>query len=159
MARTVQAIGSTVEESRRHRLAGLAVVGTAGLRMAANGGDLVQAVREQCGVVVEVISGDDEARPAYRAATTDLGSQGSRVVSTPMAAARSSPSARVTGSRRGSASRSVRCRFTEQFGMDGVVDDDVLTRAFAAIEQGIRAAGRPTAGRGHPWSAPASSAP
>jgi exopolyphosphatase/guanosine-5'-triphosphate,3'-diphosphate pyrophosphatase len=145
MARTVAAITAMVEESRRHRVAGLAVVGTAGLRTAANGGDLARSVRERCGAVVETISGDDEARLAYRAATADLASQGSRVVFD--TGGGSSQFSFGEGDRveeRFSVEVGA-VRFTEQFGLDGAVDDDVLAGAFAAIEEALaRLDGRPS---------------
>jgi len=145
MARTIAAIASMVEESRRHCVAGLAVVGTAGLRMAANGGDLVRAVHEQCGVVVEIISGDDEARLAYRAATADLTSQGSRVVfDTGGGSSQFSFGAGDRVEERFSVDVGA-VRFTEQFGLDGAVDDDILARALDAIAEGLAPlGGRPS---------------
>jgi exopolyphosphatase / guanosine-5'-triphosphate,3'-diphosphate pyrophosphatase len=145
MDRTVGAIAAMVEESRRHRVAGLAVVGTAGLRMAANGRDLVRAVQERCGVVVEIISGDDEARLAYRAATADLAPTGSRVVFD--TGGGSSQFSFGEGDRveeRFSVEVGA-VRFTEQFGLDGAVDDDVLAEALTAIGEGLaRLDGRPS---------------
>ena len=48
------------------------VVGTAGLRQAANSDEFLNAARERAGVEVEVISGEEEARLAYLAAAEAL---------------------------------------------------------------------------------------
>jgi exopolyphosphatase/guanosine-5'-triphosphate,3'-diphosphate pyrophosphatase len=61
-----------VAEARRNGVAEIAAVGTAGMRIARNSGDLIERVRERTGVTVEVISGEEEARLAFRAATAAL---------------------------------------------------------------------------------------
>ena len=73
MTRTIAAIASMADEARRNGVEAIAAAGTAGLRTASNGAALVAAVREQAGVEIEVISGDDEARLAYVAAKSSLG--------------------------------------------------------------------------------------
>src|SRR5688572_12139483 len=50
----------------------LRAVATAAIRGAANGADLVEAVRERAGVEVEVLDGDEEARLAFVGATRTL---------------------------------------------------------------------------------------
>jgi len=50
----------------------LRVVGTAAIRRAANGAELVAAVAERAGVAVEVLSGEDEARLAFHGAARTL---------------------------------------------------------------------------------------
>jgi exopolyphosphatase/guanosine-5'-triphosphate,3'-diphosphate pyrophosphatase len=70
--RTVAAIDAMVEEAHRHGVVAVAAVGTAGLRAAPNGEELVDAVRAETGVSIEVISGEEEGRLAYLAATTSL---------------------------------------------------------------------------------------
>ena len=72
MRRTVDAIVEMVGEARRAGAAEVAAVATAGMRIASNAAELVEAVRERCGVGVEVISGEREARLAYLAATSEL---------------------------------------------------------------------------------------
>ena len=95
--------------------AAIAAVGTAGLRMARQRrGRVVDAVSPaRCGVAVEVISGEEEARLAFLAATSGLPAPGSRpaVSSTPVEAAPSSPSATAGRWPNGSAwtSGAVRC--------------------------------------------------
>ena len=133
MARTVEAIAAMAEEARRHRVAAIGAVGTAGLRIAPNGADFLDAAMARCGVSIEVISGDDEARFAYRAATAELGTQGSRVVFD--TGGGSSQFTFGQGDRvdeRFSVEVGA-VRFTEQYGLDGVVEPDVLAAALAAI--------------------------
>jgi exopolyphosphatase / guanosine-5'-triphosphate,3'-diphosphate pyrophosphatase len=72
LRRTVEAIVGMVGEARRAGAAEIAAVATAGMRIARNAEELVEAVRERCGVGVEVISGEQEARLAYLAATSEL---------------------------------------------------------------------------------------
>jgi exopolyphosphatase/guanosine-5'-triphosphate,3'-diphosphate pyrophosphatase len=72
VARTVDAIAGMVDDARREDVAGIAAVGTAALRVASNRSSLTNAVRARTGLVVEVLSGEDEARLAYRAATAAL---------------------------------------------------------------------------------------
>jgi exopolyphosphatase/guanosine-5'-triphosphate,3'-diphosphate pyrophosphatase len=81
MQRTIDAIADMTEEATQNEVAGIAAVGTAGLRAAHNSAALVAAVLERCGVEIEIISADEEARLAYLAATSalDLG-DGSLVV-------------------------------------------------------------------------------
>ena len=73
MARTVEAIADMVDEARREGAAEIVAVGTAGMRIASNSAELVDAVRDRTGVEIEVVPGDEEARLAYRAAISGLG--------------------------------------------------------------------------------------
>jgi exopolyphosphatase/guanosine-5'-triphosphate,3'-diphosphate pyrophosphatase len=133
MARTIEAIAVMAEEARRHRVAAIAAVGTAGLRLAPNRVDFADAVWRRCGVAIEVISGEDEARFAYRAATAGLGAQGSRVVFD--TGGGSSQFTFGQGDRvdeRFSLNVGA-VRFTELFGLRGVVAQNVLGAAIAAI--------------------------
>jgi exopolyphosphatase/guanosine-5'-triphosphate,3'-diphosphate pyrophosphatase len=47
-----------VDEAKRHGVRAMAAVGTAGLRIAANGMEVVAAIRRRTGVQIEVISGE-----------------------------------------------------------------------------------------------------
>ena len=80
MGRTVDAIGDLVDEARRGGPLDIVAVGTAGLRQASNRDDFVAAVHARCGVVVEVISGREEARLAYLAAVSALPLTGDRLL-------------------------------------------------------------------------------
>jgi exopolyphosphatase/guanosine-5'-triphosphate,3'-diphosphate pyrophosphatase len=81
MERTIAAIAGMVDEAGREGVDEIVAVGTAGLRIARNSADFVAAVRDRCGLDLEVISGEEEARLSYLAATSalDLG-EGSLVV-------------------------------------------------------------------------------
>jgi exopolyphosphatase/guanosine-5'-triphosphate,3'-diphosphate pyrophosphatase len=79
--RTATAIAAMIDEAQRAGAQAIAAVGTAGLRIAPNGAELIAAVRTRCGVEIEVLSGEEEARLAYLAATAELGpAVGTRVV-------------------------------------------------------------------------------
>lgn len=81
LERTVAAIAGMVDEANRAGAAAIAAVGTAGMRIARNRDSLIRAVHARCGVVIDVISSDDEGRLAYLAATSSLGlEEGSLVV-------------------------------------------------------------------------------
>src|SRR5689334_1043889 len=58
--RTVEAVAGMVAEAREQGAAEIIAVGTAGLRSAPNRARFIDAVRERCGIGVEVISGDEE---------------------------------------------------------------------------------------------------
>jgi exopolyphosphatase/guanosine-5'-triphosphate,3'-diphosphate pyrophosphatase len=70
--RTVAAIAELADDARRAGARAIAAVGTAGLRQATNSAEFLDAVREQAGVEVEVISGEEEARLSYLAASSVL---------------------------------------------------------------------------------------
>jgi exopolyphosphatase/guanosine-5'-triphosphate,3'-diphosphate pyrophosphatase len=134
LRRTVEAIVEMVAEARRAGAAEIAAVATAGMRIASNAGELVEAVRERCGVGVEVISGEQEARLAYLAATAELD------VGTGLLAVfdTGGGSTEFTFGR----ARRVEERFsvdvgaaplTERFGLAGPVSEEQLAAAFAAI--------------------------
>jgi exopolyphosphatase / guanosine-5'-triphosphate,3'-diphosphate pyrophosphatase len=70
--RTTDAIASMTTEASEQGVVAIAAVGTAGLRLAPDRADFVEAVKARCGVEVEIISGDEEGRLAYLAATSSL---------------------------------------------------------------------------------------
>jgi exopolyphosphatase / guanosine-5'-triphosphate,3'-diphosphate pyrophosphatase len=143
--RTLEAVEGMVDEARRNGAASIAAVGTAGLRIASNPEALVDAVRERCGVGIEVISGEEEARLAYLAATAalDIGQGAVAVFDT------GGGSSQFTfgHGRRVDEQFSVdvgSVRITERYGLDGAVSDDVLQAALDAIAAELgRLDGRP----------------
>ncbi len=145
MERTAEAIAGMAEEARRHRVGAIAAVGTAGLRAAANGADLVAAVEARCGVPIEVISGEEEAHLAYLAATTALPMPGSCVVfDTGGGSSQFSFGEEGRVEERFSVEVGA-ARFTEEFGLDGVTSPYRLDEARAAIAADLaRLDGRPT---------------
>ena len=146
MERTIDAIAGMADEARAHKAEAIAAVGTAGLRAAANTAEFVDAVHARCGVRVEVISGDEEARLSYLAATAGTGPvDGSLVVfetgggSTQFTFGQGDRVDEQFSTDVGAV------RFTERFGLDGVVDDGVLAAVLDAIAGELGSLdGRPT---------------
>jgi exopolyphosphatase/guanosine-5'-triphosphate,3'-diphosphate pyrophosphatase len=146
MERTVEAIAGMAEEARQARVAAIAAVGTAGLRIAANSADFVSAVQARCGVTVEVISGEEEARLAYLGATAGIGqADGTRIVFDT-----GGGSSQFTFGRGGEVDERFSVdvgavRYTEGFGLAGAVSEDVLRSALDAIAADLgRLDDRPT---------------
>jgi exopolyphosphatase/guanosine-5'-triphosphate,3'-diphosphate pyrophosphatase len=134
LRRTAEAVVGMVEEARREGAAEIAAVATAGMRLAENSDELVEAVRERCGVGIEVISGEEEARLAYLAATSalDVGRESLVVFDT------GGGSSEFTFGRAGRVEERFSvdvgaARYTERFGLDGVVSDDEIAWALQAI--------------------------
>jgi exopolyphosphatase / guanosine-5'-triphosphate,3'-diphosphate pyrophosphatase len=73
MARATIAIANMVEEAKRNGVVTLAAVATMGMRNARNAEQFMAAIQSRCGVYIEVISGEEEARLAYLAVQTGLG--------------------------------------------------------------------------------------
>jgi exopolyphosphatase/guanosine-5'-triphosphate,3'-diphosphate pyrophosphatase len=134
LARTVAAIAAMVEEARGHRVRATTAVGTAGLRMAGNRDQVIEAIRDHTGVRVEVISGEEEGRLAYLAVRAGLGApQGSLVVFDT-----GGGSSQFTFGRGPEVDERFSLpvgavRHTERFGLAGVVDPSALDDALAAI--------------------------
>ncbi len=125
----------------------IAAVGTAGLRQAANGADVVAAVRERAGIELEIISGADEARLAYRALR-----EGLRLGDGPVVAFDSGGGSTQFTFARGDAldeqfSLDIGAvNVAERYGLEGVVDDAALQAALDGIEAGLgRLRDRPAA--------------
>ena len=132
--RTISAIAAMADEARRDGAKAIAAVGTAGLRIAPNAADFVDGVRACCGVSIEIISGEEEGRLAYVAARAGL--------------ALPPGSLAVFDSGGGSSQFTFghgdqvderfsvnvgAVRFTERYGLGGVVGEQALTAALEAI--------------------------
>jgi exopolyphosphatase/guanosine-5'-triphosphate,3'-diphosphate pyrophosphatase len=72
LERTVATICGMTAEAKERGARTITAVGTAVFRIAANASDAVAAIREHCGVRLEVLSGDEEARLAYVATVSAL---------------------------------------------------------------------------------------
>lgn len=144
MARTIETMAAMTDEARRRRVGAIAAVGTAGLRVAANGSEFVRAVAARCGVVVDIISGEDEARLAYRAATAGLPVSGPSVVfDTGGGSSQFSFGEGHRVEERFSVGVGA-ARFTEKFGLDGAVSRETVDAALAVIADDLgRLDGRP----------------
>jgi len=132
--RTADAVVGMVDEARREGAAEVAAVATAGMRIARNSAELIDAVRERCGVGIEVISGEEEARLAYVAATSelDVGHGSLAVFDT------GGGSSQFTFGRPGRVDERFSvdvgaARFTERFGLDGAASEERLGQALGAI--------------------------
>ena len=146
MERTGDAVAGMVEEATRQHALAVAAVGTAGLRRASNSAAFIDAVRARCGVEVEVISGEEEARLAYLAVKADLGlTHGSLVV---FETGGGSSQFTFGADDRVDEQFSVdvgAARYTERFGLDSAVSEDVRRGALEAIAGDLaRLDGRPT---------------
>jgi exopolyphosphatase/guanosine-5'-triphosphate,3'-diphosphate pyrophosphatase len=146
IARTVDAIAGMADEAEREAVAAIAAVGTAGLRMAGNSNSFVEAVRGRTGIEVEVISGDEEARLAYVAVTSEmqLGDGSLVLFDTGGGSSQFTFGHGSEVEERFSVDVGA-VRFTEQFGLDGVVSAERLAEALNAIAIDLgRLEGRPT---------------
>ena len=145
MARTAEAIAAMADEAQQSGVEAIAAVGTAGLRIAANSADFVDAVRRRCGVEIEVIPGDEEARLAYLAVKSGLGpAPGSLVVFDTGGGSSQFTFGHAEQIDERFSLNVGAVRFTEQFVLDRVVPDDVLAAALEAIAVDLdRLDGRP----------------
>jgi exopolyphosphatase/guanosine-5'-triphosphate,3'-diphosphate pyrophosphatase len=147
MTRTGAAIAAMADEAGGHGVHAIAAVGTAALRTAPNRAALLDAVREHAGVEVEVISGAEEARLAYVAATSGLAlGDGSLVVFDT-----GGGSSQFTRGRPGEIADRFSVdvgatRITERFGLAGAVGEDTIAAALDAIAADL--------GRLDDWRAP-----
>ena len=145
LERTLAAIAGMVEEARRYGVRATAAAGTAGLRIAQNRDDVVAAIQSRTGVAVEVIEGEEEGRLAYLAVRAELGvGEGSLAVfdtgggSTQFTFGHGEHVDEHFSVNVGAV------RYTERFGLDGVVAPEVLGDALAAISADLsRIDGRP----------------
>jgi exopolyphosphatase/guanosine-5'-triphosphate,3'-diphosphate pyrophosphatase len=146
MHRTVEAIADMVEEARRHRVAAIAAVGTAGLRMAPNSADFVAAVQARSGLVLEIISGEQEGHLAYLAAMAGIGQvSGSRAVfDTGGGSSQFTFGSGEQVEERFSVNVGA-VRYTETYGLGGAVSPGRLAEALAALDHDLaRLDGRPS---------------
>jgi exopolyphosphatase / guanosine-5'-triphosphate,3'-diphosphate pyrophosphatase len=134
LRRTTAAIAGMVEEARRQRVLAIVAVGTAGLRAARNQAVALDRVRAETGIAVRVISGEEESRLAYLAAVASGREPGGSIVVFDTGG----------GSTQFTFGHGTRVddrfslpigavRFTERFGLAGVVSLATLDEARAAI--------------------------
>ena len=148
--RTAQAIGEMAAEARSHDVRGIAVVGTAGLRISSNQVEVVETLRALSGLALDVISGEDEARLAHLAVATGVGLHDGAIVVFDTGGGSSQFTfghGPVVEERFSLDVGAV--RITEQFGLAEAVSAEVVTDAVAAIATEL---GR-LDGREHPQAA------
>lgn len=143
--RTADAIAGMVAEARRAGALAIAAVGTAGLRIARNGDEVVEAIRARSGVAVEVIPGEEESRLAFLAAAAGLGLGDEPLVVFDTGGG----STQFTFGRGGRVDERFSLevgavRYTERFGLADAVSPDALRNVMAAIASDLaRLDGRP----------------
>jgi exopolyphosphatase/guanosine-5'-triphosphate,3'-diphosphate pyrophosphatase len=132
--RTADAIAGMADEAGRCGVLAIAAVGTAGLRIAHNAAEVLAAVRARTGVSVEVISGEEESRLAYRAVEAGLGLADASLVVFDTGGGSSQftfgHGARVH--ERFSVDVGA-ARYTESFGLGGAVSPERLAEALTTI--------------------------
>ena len=132
--RTAQAIAGMAEEAARNDVESIVAVGTAGLRLAPNRAEIIDAVRHIHGVDVEVIPGDEEARLAYLATASELDvGDGTIVVFDTGGGSSQFTIGRGTHVEERFSLNVGAVRYMERFGLDVSVDEATLTEALDAI--------------------------
>jgi len=134
LARTAVAFAGMVDEARGLGVRAIAAVATAGMRIARNSDDVVQAIRERTGLTIEVISGEEEGRLAYLAVRTGLGDiDGSLVVFDTGGGSSQFTFGEGSNVRERFSVDVGAARYTERFGLDREVSLDSLQQALAAV--------------------------
>jgi exopolyphosphatase / guanosine-5'-triphosphate,3'-diphosphate pyrophosphatase len=145
MARTLEALAAIVDGAWRLGAEAVAAVGTAGLRLAANSADFLAAAEERCGIRLDVISGEEEARLAYLAAVSGIG----RVEGSLLVFETGGGSTQFTFGSEGRIDERFSAdvgsvRYTERFGLGDAVDEKTLAAVRDAIADDLaRLEGRP----------------
>lgn len=134
IGRAITSITGMVEQADNHGTRAIAAAGTAGLRIANNRDAVVAAIRDQTGVTIEVVSGEEESRLAYVAAQAALQlDEGSiAVLDTGGGSSQFTFGHGSTVDERFSVNVGA-VVYTERFHLDDVVSDDVLAAALADI--------------------------
>jgi exopolyphosphatase / guanosine-5'-triphosphate,3'-diphosphate pyrophosphatase len=132
--RTTSAIVDMSGEAKRNGVRAIVAVGTAGLRIARNSAAVLEAIRARTGVSIQVLPGKEEGRLAYLAVTAGLRMpQGALVV---FDTGGGSTQFTFGQGARVDEQFSVEVgavRYTERFGLAGVIGPDMLRGALAAI--------------------------
>jgi exopolyphosphatase/guanosine-5'-triphosphate,3'-diphosphate pyrophosphatase len=134
LERTARAIGEMADEARSRDVRAVAMVGTAGARMAHNRAQLVETILARSGLLLDIVSGDDEGRLAYLAVATGVGlGDGTIVVfDTGGGSSQFTFGHGTTVEERFSLNVGA-VRFTERFRLAEAVSSDVVANALAAI--------------------------
>jgi exopolyphosphatase/guanosine-5'-triphosphate,3'-diphosphate pyrophosphatase len=143
VARTVEAVAGYVADAREHAVAGIRALATSAVRDATNRDAFVAAVRDRCGLPVEVISGDQEAALIFQGVTSDPAFAGRDLLVMDVGGG----SAEFICGRAGQIERHQSLpvgavRLTEQFGDDFPALAAFLRTTFRAALRDYRAGGR-----------------
>jgi exopolyphosphatase/guanosine-5'-triphosphate,3'-diphosphate pyrophosphatase len=133
--RTVSAIAGMADEARRYQAEALVAIGTMGMRAATNSDAFIALVRERTGVTIEVIPGTEEGRLAYLAVKSGLGlGEGRLVIFDTGGGSTQFTFGHGTAVHEQFSLDIGAVRLTEQHGLGGVVSEDQLRGALAAID-------------------------
>jgi len=120
--------------SEVHGVLAIAAVGTAGLRIASNGAEVVAAIQARTGIRVDVISGDEESRLAYLATRAALGpNSGSLIVFDTGGGSSQFTFGHGDHVDERFSVEVGAVRFTERFDLDDEVDEETVAAAREAI--------------------------
>ena len=136
--RTVAAITGMAAEAQREHTAAVVAVGTMGVRTARNSEAFVSEVARRCGVRIEVISGEEEARLAYLAVKSGLGLAAGSIVIFDTGGG----SSQFTFGRENAVTQQFSLnvgavRFAEDYSLAGIVSPAGLQRAMDAIARDL----------------------
>ena len=138
LERTADAVAGMADEARENGALAIVAVGTAVFRIASNGEAAVTAIRDRSGLTVQVISGEEESRLAYLAASSSI----PNVHGTTVVFDTGGGSSQFTFGHEGH----IDDRFsvnvgavsvTEQFGLANAVSSETIAEAKASIAAGL----------------------
>jgi exopolyphosphatase / guanosine-5'-triphosphate,3'-diphosphate pyrophosphatase len=135
--RTAAAIMGMVDEAKKAGAIAAAAVGTAGLRMAANGDAVVAELERRGGIGLEVISGEDESRLAYLGAVAGIAPAGPLVVFDTGGGSSQFTFGTVDKVDERFSVNVGAVRYTERFGLAGAVSPEVVAEALTAISEDL----------------------
>jgi exopolyphosphatase / guanosine-5'-triphosphate,3'-diphosphate pyrophosphatase len=134
MERTVSAIATMAAEAKDSGVTASAAVGTMGMRTARNSQEFIDAVQQRCGIRIEVIPGDEEGRLAYLAVKSGLGlAEGSLAIFDTGGGSTQFTFGHGVKVEEQFSLNVGAVRFTEKFGLGGVVSPEQLRAALDAI--------------------------
>ena len=134
MERTVAAIAAMAAEARSNGVVEIAAVGTMGMRTARNSQQFIDAVEQRCGIKIEVIPGTEEGRLAYLAVKSGLGlAEGSLAIFDTGGGSTQFTFGHGVKVEEQFSLNVGAVRFTERYGLGGVVSPEQLRAALDAI--------------------------
>jgi exopolyphosphatase/guanosine-5'-triphosphate,3'-diphosphate pyrophosphatase len=134
MERTVSAIGAMAADAQDNGVTAIEAVGTMGMRTAGNSDQFIDAVQQRCGVRIEVIPGEEEGRLAYLAVKSGLGlAEGSLVIFDTGGGSTQFTFGRGASVEERFSLNVGAVRFTEEYGLGGMVSPAQLRTALDAI--------------------------
>jgi exopolyphosphatase/guanosine-5'-triphosphate,3'-diphosphate pyrophosphatase len=139
MERTVSAIAAMADEARRNDVAAIAAVGTMGMRTAGNSRQFLDTVEQRCGLKIEIISGEEEGRLAYIAVKSGLGlAQGALAIFDTGGGSSQFTFGHGDSVQERFSVNVGAVRYTEKYGLTGIVPPDQLEAALQAISTDLR---------------------